>query len=96
MTIEPKKATGKLSSLWIDFAKFYETHEQDLTNCRLMFEKAVKSDYRTVDELASVWAEYAEMELRHQYYSIFILFYFILFYLFLFSLSLEIIKKPFN
>ena len=32
----------------------------------MIFEKATKVNYRNVDDLASVWCEYAEMELRHE------------------------------
>ena len=63
-TVDPRFATGKVQQLWIDFAKFYESHGQ-LEDARLVFEKAVKVNFNKPDDLANVWAEYAEMELRH-------------------------------
>ncbi|MED6136235.1 hypothetical protein PIB30_054207 [Stylosanthes scabra] len=63
-TIDPMKAVGKPHTLWVAFAKLYEHHE-DLANARVIFDKAVQVNYKTVDNLASVWCEWAEMELRH-------------------------------
>ena len=34
---------------------------------RVIFDKAVKVPYKHVDDLASVWCEWAEMEIRHEY-----------------------------
>ena len=52
--------------MWIDFAKFYEVHG-DLDNARVIFEKATKSpNFKSVDELATIWCEYAEFELRNK------------------------------
>eukprot|EP00842_Homolaphlyctis_polyrhiza_P005685 jgi/Hompol1/6117/HPOL_000710-RA len=62
--VSPHKAVGKLSQLWIDFAKYYE-ETGDLDKARSVFEQAVKSAYKTVDELADVWCQWAEMEIRH-------------------------------
>ena len=64
-TVDPKLATGKPHTLWVEFAKFYEQHKQ-LVEARVIFDKATKVNYRHVDELASVWCEYAEMEIRHE------------------------------
>lgn len=66
-TVDPKIATGKFYTLWVEFAKFYETNGQ-LDDARLIFQKAVQVPYKKVDELASVWCEYAEMEVRHENY----------------------------
>ncbi|CAB1341445.1 unnamed protein product [Coregonus sp. 'balchen'] len=66
-TVDPMKATGKPSSLWVSFAKFYEENEQ-LDDARTIFEKATKVNYKQVDDLAGVWCEYGEMELRHENY----------------------------
>ncbi|KAI8093688.1 uncharacterized protein BX664DRAFT_278808 [Halteromyces radiatus] len=63
-TINPKKSHGKLQSLWSQFAKFYEDNG-DLDAARAIYEKAVKVNYRTVNDLAEIWCEYAEMETRH-------------------------------
>lgn len=64
-TVDPKLATGKLHTIWIEFAKFYEKHNQ-INEARVIFDKATKVNYRHVDDLASVWCEYAEMEIRHE------------------------------
>lgn len=58
-------ATGKPHTLWIEFAKFYEAHQQ-VKETRIIFEKALKVRYRHVDDLASVWCEYSEMEIRNE------------------------------
>ncbi|KAK6039338.1 HAT repeat protein, partial [Cooperia oncophora] len=64
-TVKPKMQVGKLCSLWISFAKFYENADQ-LEDARSIFEKATQIPYAKVDELATVWCEYAELELRHK------------------------------
>ncbi|XP_071719705.1 uncharacterized protein [Rutidosis leptorrhynchoides] len=64
-TIDPMKAVGKPHTLWVAFAKLYETHK-DIVNARVIFDKAVQVNYKAVDNLASVWCEWAEMELRHK------------------------------
>ncbi|KAG0202966.1 Pre-mRNA-splicing factor SYF1 [Mortierella sp. GBA30] len=66
-TIHPKKADGKFNSLWVNFAKFYEEGD-DMASARTIFEKATKVNYKTVNDLADVWCEYAEMELRNENY----------------------------
>ena len=35
---------------------------------RTIFEKATKVNFKQVDDLAAVWCEYGEMELRHENY----------------------------
>ncbi|XP_054832022.1 pre-mRNA-splicing factor SYF1 isoform X2 [Eublepharis macularius] len=66
-TVDPFKATGKTHTLWVAFAKFYEVNGQ-IEDARTIFEKANKVNFKQVDELASVWCEYGEMELRHENY----------------------------
>lgn len=66
-TIEIPKSAGKIHTLWVSFAKFYEEHDQ-IDDARTIFEKAVLVSYKSVDDLASVWCERAEMELRHENY----------------------------
>lgn len=72
-TIHPKKSTANFHRLYINFAKFYEEGgttgeaEPDLDSARKLFEKATKVNYRTVEELAEVWCEWAELELRQEY-----------------------------
>ncbi|KAG8969000.1 pre-mRNA-splicing factor syf1 [Tulasnella sp. 419] len=71
-TIAPKKATANFHMLYVNFAKFYETGgasgsaEPDLASARKVLEKATKVNFRTVDELAEIWCEWAEMELRNE------------------------------
>ncbi|OBZ84251.1 Pre-mRNA-splicing factor syf1 [Choanephora cucurbitarum] len=63
-TINPKKAHGKLQELWAKFAKFYED-AGEIDSARAIFEKAIKVNYKSVNDLADIWCEYAEMETRH-------------------------------
>lgn len=45
-----------------------------MSNChcvnqaRTIFDKATKVNFKQVDDLAAVWCEYGEMELRHENY----------------------------
>jgi len=64
-TVDPQKAVGKAHILWIKFAQYYESHDSDLENARVIFEKATKVNYRGIDDLASVWCAWVEMELSH-------------------------------
>ncbi|KAE7995583.1 hypothetical protein FH972_000363 [Carpinus fangiana] len=64
-TIDPMKAVGKPHTLWINFSKLYESHK-DIANARVIFDKAVQVNYKTVDHLATLYCEWAEMELRHK------------------------------
>jgi pre-mRNA-splicing factor SYF1 len=66
-TIEPKKATGKLYTLWVSFAKFWENRGK-LASARQVFEKGCKVNFKKIDHLASIWCEYIEMELRNGNY----------------------------
>jgi len=66
-TVEAKQATGKLHTLWVSYARLYERHG-DLNTARMIFKKATQVEFRTVDDLASIWCEWAEMELRHKKY----------------------------
>jgi pre-mRNA-splicing factor SYF1 len=63
-TVDDRQAIGKLSSIWIQFACFYEQHNQP-DEARTIFEQAVLADYGKVEDLAAVWCEYAELELRN-------------------------------
>lgn len=64
-TINPKLAAGKYQLLWRNFARFYEDHG-DLSSARKILEKATKVVYRSVNELADLYCEWAEMELRNE------------------------------
>ncbi|XP_048776808.1 pre-mRNA-splicing factor SYF1-like isoform X1 [Ostrea edulis] len=63
-TVDPKLASGKPNTLWVEFAKFYEKAGQ-IEDARIIFDKAVRVPYKHVDDLASVWCEWSEMEIRH-------------------------------
>jgi len=71
-TIIPQKATANLHRLYVSFARFYEEggtnaqSERDLESARKILEKATKVNFRLVEDLAEVWCEWSEMELRHQ------------------------------
>ncbi|ESO83805.1 hypothetical protein LOTGIDRAFT_236450 [Lottia gigantea] len=62
-TVDPQLASGKPHTLWVEFAKFYENADQ-IDDSRVIFDKATKVPYKHVDDLASVWCEWAEMEIR--------------------------------
>lgn len=66
-TVQPKLAVGKLHTLWVEFAKFYETNNQ-VEDARIVFEKGTQVEYTKVDDLAAVWCEWAEMEIRQDQY----------------------------
>ncbi|KAL2315466.1 Pre-mRNA-splicing factor cwf3 [Schizosaccharomyces pombe] len=63
--VNPKLAHGSLGKLFSEFARFYENFD-DLEQSRIIFEKATHVPFKTVNELAQVWIDWAEMELRHQ------------------------------
>ncbi len=50
-TVDPKLAAGsRLSTLWVNFAKFYEENKQ-IEDARIIFEKATRVAYLKVGEL---------------------------------------------
>nr|CAD1827713.1 unnamed protein product [Ananas comosus var. bracteatus] len=63
-TVDPMKAVGKLYTLWVDFARMYESRNL-LDSAEEVFERATQVNFKSVDHLATVWCEWAEMELRH-------------------------------
>ncbi|CAG2107967.1 unnamed protein product [Medioppia subpectinata] len=66
-TVDPKQSAGKLHTLWISFAKFYEENGQ-IEDSRVIFEKATTTAFIKVEDLAAVWCEWAEMELRNEHW----------------------------
>ena len=62
-TVQPKQAVGKLHTLWVEFAKFYEENGQ-IEDARVVFERGTEVAYVKVEDLAGVWCEWAEMEIR--------------------------------
>ncbi|KIK63667.1 hypothetical protein GYMLUDRAFT_40747 [Collybiopsis luxurians FD-317 M1] len=73
-TINPRKATANLHRLYINFAKFYEEGgasnqaEPDLDSARKILEKGTKVNFKAVEDLAEIWCEWAELEIRHDNY----------------------------
>ncbi|KAJ1562274.1 pre-mRNA-splicing factor syf1 [Nowakowskiella sp. JEL0078] len=63
-TIVPKKASGKLDVLWVRFATWYED-AGDLVSARGIFEKAIKVPFKSVEQLAEIWCQWADFELRN-------------------------------
>ncbi|KAI9096922.1 hypothetical protein DFS34DRAFT_581173 [Phlyctochytrium arcticum] len=64
-TVNPKRASGKLNMLWVHYAGYYEARK-DLDTARAVFERAIKAPFKRVDELADVWINWAETEMRHK------------------------------
>eukprot|EP00271_Cylindrocystis_brebissonii_P006272 TRINITY_DN18983_c0_g1_i1.p1 TRINITY_DN18983_c0_g1~~TRINITY_DN18983_c0_g1_i1.p1 ORF type:complete len:1191 (+),score=302.06 TRINITY_DN18983_c0_g1_i1:168-3740(+) len=62
-TVDVQKAVGKPNTLWIKYAGMYEEYG-DLANARVVYEKGVQADFKSVDDLAHLWCMWAEMELR--------------------------------
>lgn len=63
-TINPKKASvGHLYQLFTNYAKFYEK-AGDLGQARMVFEKGLNVPFKSANELADLYIEYAEMLLR--------------------------------
>ncbi|KAI0559674.1 Pre-mRNA-splicing factor SYF1 [Gracilaria domingensis] len=65
-TVDPWRASnGRCHTLWLAFARYYED-ANDLKSARSVLEKAVENPeaFRRAEDLAAVWCEYAEMELR--------------------------------
>ncbi|KAJ7168173.1 hypothetical protein C8R43DRAFT_1094750 [Mycena crocata] len=73
-TVIPRKATANLHRLYVNFAKFYEEGgttgqaEPDLDSARKILEKGTKVNFKAVEDLAEVWCEWAELEIRHENY----------------------------
>lgn len=66
-TVDPFKALGKHHTLWLALAKLCE-NLKDFANAKLIFDRAVQETFKTVDNLASLWCEWAEMERRCKNY----------------------------
>eukprot|EP00054_Salpingoeca_dolichothecata_P022979 m.151894 g.151894 ORF g.151894 m.151894 type:complete len:1145 (-) comp24526_c1_seq1:392-3826(-) len=61
--IDPTQAVGKMSDLWIKFSQMY-IDEDEPDEARTIMNRAVRSDFINVDELASVWCHFANMEVE--------------------------------
>ncbi|UZJ57202.1 hypothetical protein CBS101457_006522 [Exobasidium rhododendri] len=68
-TISPRKATANHHHLYINFAYFYEKgghrSESDVESARGVLEKGTTIPFKRVDDLAEIWCEWAEMEIRN-------------------------------
>lgn len=53
-TIDPFESIGKVTYIWIKFAQYYELHE-DIQNARSVYEKATKSRFKRMEDLAGIW-----------------------------------------
>ncbi|KAK7204893.1 hypothetical protein BZA70DRAFT_187511 [Myxozyma melibiosi] len=63
-TINPKKAAvGQLYQLFANYAKYYEK-AGDLRQARIVFERGLNVPFKSANELADLYIEYAEMLLR--------------------------------
>ncbi|XP_030826385.1 pre-mRNA-splicing factor SYF1 [Camarhynchus parvulus] len=66
-TVDPQRATGRPHELWVAFARFYEDNGQlDDARSILSRTRATRVRFRRVEDLAAVWCEFGELELRHQ------------------------------
>ena len=66
-TVDPHRAVGGVQQLWVSFARLYEAHTR-LDDARAVLDRALMANYRTPADLAHVYCEYAEMELRAKQY----------------------------
>ena len=65
--MHPRHQVGRLSQIWIQFGKLYDEKLKHLDDARNTFKRAIQVDFARVEELAQVWCEWVEMELRHGY-----------------------------
>jgi len=69
-SVNPRKSTANHHHLYINFARFYEEggsqSESDLESARGVLEKGTTIPLRKVDDLAEIWCEWAEIEIRNQ------------------------------
>lgn len=66
--VDPFKAKGSPQVLWVNFARLYEENGH-LTNARVVFHKATLSTMKKSEQLAEIWEEWIEMEIRHRHYN---------------------------
>ena len=67
-TVDPSKTSSNISTLWINYSRFYENNQQ-LENARKIFRQATKAQFHKLDDLASIWSQWAEMEIRNENYT---------------------------
>ena len=66
--VDPEKAIGKPHTLYINWAKFYEEHN-DIENARAVFRQGTEQEFLKPDDNAAVWCEWTEMEIRLKNYT---------------------------
>ncbi|KAM8793922.1 pre-mRNA-splicing factor SYF1 [Eudromia elegans] len=62
-TVQPAQAMGQPHTLWVAFARYYEDSGQ-IDDARSVLRRATREPFRRVEELAAVWCERGELELR--------------------------------
>lgn len=68
-TVSPFRSEGRLCQLWVDFACYHE-NAGALVDARKVFMEASQVQFKNVDDLAFIWCQYAEMELRAENYKL--------------------------
>uniref|UniRef100_A0AC35TLN3 Suf domain-containing protein n=1 Tax=Rhabditophanes sp. KR3021 TaxID=114890 RepID=A0AC35TLN3_9BILA len=63
-TVHPNYQIGKLSDIWVAFAKYY-IDKQDFKSAIEIFERGLKPAYVKVDDCVAVWCNYIEFELKY-------------------------------
>ena len=66
--VDPLKARGHVQKLWIGFARLYEK-SGDLKNARTVYYKGTQSTLKKSAQIAEIWEEWVEMEIRHRHYT---------------------------
>lgn len=64
-TVDPQLATGDMWKLWVFMAQFYEENGE-LDSARQVFRNGTEGKFRYVNDLATVWCCWAELEIRAQ------------------------------
>ncbi|KAJ6250743.1 pre-mRNA-splicing factor syf1 [Anaeramoeba flamelloides] len=62
-TIDPFETEEDISTIWIDFAAFYEQNG-NLNETIKIYERAIAYGFNQVKDLINVWCSYAEFEIR--------------------------------
>jgi len=69
LNIDPQQALGDFSKVWISFAHFLESIDEeegdDLENANLVFHKAAQVNFKTNEERASIILAWAEMHVHN-------------------------------
>jgi pre-mRNA-splicing factor SYF1 len=72
LTVNTEDAVGKPFTLWSSFAKYYERNYKDLKSARTIFERGIsilmRDPHTSIEDMATLWCEYAEMEIKHRNY----------------------------